>query len=42
MQVDDTVRVWREGGPFIAHAMPLDLASSGESPEVARLRWMKP
>ena len=37
MQVDHTVQVWREDGQFIAHAMPLDLASSGESPESARL-----
>ncbi len=37
MQVDYTVQVWREDGQFIAHAMPLDVASSGASPEAARL-----
>ena len=37
MQVDYTVQVWREDGQFIAHAMPLDVASAGDSPEGARL-----
>ena len=37
MQVDYTVQVWREDGQFIAHAMPLDVASSGASLEAARL-----
>ena len=37
MQVDYTVQVWREDGQFIAHAMPLDVASAGDSPEAARL-----
>ena len=36
MQVDYTVQVWREDGQFIAHAMPLDVASAGDSPEGAR------
>ncbi len=34
--IDYTVQVWREGTQFIAHAMPLDVASSGDSPENAR------
>ena len=34
--IDYTVQVWRESAQFIAHAMPLDVASSGDSPENAR------
>jgi len=37
MKLDYTVQVWREDGQYIAHAMPLDVASSGASPEAARL-----
>ncbi len=36
MKLDYTVQVWREGKQFIAHAMPLDLASAGPTPEAAR------
>jgi predicted RNase H-like HicB family nuclease len=36
MKLDYTVQVWREGRQFLAHAMPLDVASSGETPEAAR------
>jgi predicted RNase H-like HicB family nuclease len=36
MQLDYTVQVWEEDGQFIAHAMPLDVASSGSTPEAAR------
>jgi predicted RNase H-like HicB family nuclease len=36
MQIDYTVQVWREDGQFIAHAMPLDVASSGPTVEAAR------
>jgi predicted RNase H-like HicB family nuclease len=36
MKIDYAVQVWREGKQYIAHAMPLDVASSGESPESAR------
>ncbi len=36
MEIDYTVQIWREGGQFIAHAMPLDVASSGETPQAAR------
>jgi hypothetical protein len=37
MEIDYTVQIWREGNQFIAHAMPIDVASSGPSPEAARL-----
>lgn len=37
MKLDYTVQVWEEDGHFIAHAMPLDVASSGPTPEAARL-----
>jgi predicted RNase H-like HicB family nuclease len=36
MKLDHTVQVWKEGKQFIAHAMPLDVASSGLTPEAAR------
>lgn len=36
MEIDYTVQIWREGGQFIAHAMPLDVASSGPTPQTAR------
>ena len=36
MNIDYTVSVWREGDQYIAHAMPLDVASSGANPEMAR------
>jgi len=36
MQIDYTVQVWQGEGQFIAHAMPLDVASSGPTPEAAR------
>lgn len=36
MQIDFTVQIWKEGEQFIAHAMPLDVASSGPTPEAAR------
>lgn len=31
-----TVQIWREGDQFIAHAMPLDVMSSGATVEAAR------
>jgi predicted RNase H-like HicB family nuclease len=37
MDIDYNVQIWREGKQFIAHAMPLDVASCGETPEAARL-----
>ncbi len=36
MDIDYTVQIWHEGGQFIAHAMPLDVASSRETPQAAR------
>ena len=36
MTLEMTVHVWREGGQCIAHAMPLDVMSSGPTPEAAR------
>lgn len=36
MEIDYTVQIWREGNQFIAHAMPLDVASSGSTPQAAR------
>ncbi len=34
--IEYTVQIWKEGNQFVAHAMPLDLMSSGKSPEDAR------
>jgi predicted RNase H-like HicB family nuclease len=36
MNIEYTVQIWREGGHYIAHAMPLDVASSGATPQAAR------
>ena len=36
MHIEYTVQIWREDGQFIAHAMPLDVMSSGQTPEEAR------
>jgi predicted RNase H-like HicB family nuclease len=36
MEIEYHVQIWKEGDQFIAHAMPLDVASSGASPEAAR------
>lgn len=36
MDIDYTIQIWREGNQFIAHAMPLDIASSGTTPQNAR------
>jgi predicted RNase H-like HicB family nuclease len=37
MTIDVNVRIWREGKRFIAHALPLDVSSAGDSAESARL-----
>ena len=37
MEIDYTIQIWREGKQFIAHAMPLDVASCGDTPDAARL-----
>ena len=36
MNIDYTVQIWREGDQCIAHAMPLNVASSGATPDDAR------
>ncbi len=36
MNIDYTVQIWQEGGQFIAHAMPLDIMSSGTTPQESR------
>ena len=36
MQIEFNVQIWREAGQYVAHAMPLDVASSGPTPEAAR------
>jgi len=36
MNLETTVHIWREGSQYIAHAMPLDVMSSGPTPESAR------
>ena len=34
--IEYTVQIWKEGNQFVAHAMPLDVMSSGKTPEEAR------
>jgi len=34
--IEYTVQIWKEGNQFLAHAMPLDVMSSGKTPEEAR------
>ena len=34
--IEYTVHIWKEGNQFVAHAMPLDVMSSGKTPEEAR------
>jgi predicted RNase H-like HicB family nuclease len=36
MNIEYTVNIWKEGNQYIAHAMPLDVVSSGLSPEGAK------
>jgi len=36
MNIEYTVQIWKEGNQFVAHAMPLDVMSSGKTPEEAR------
>jgi predicted RNase H-like HicB family nuclease len=36
MNIEYTVQIWSEGDQFVAHAMPLDVMSSGRTPEDAR------
>lgn len=34
--IDYMVQLWREGEQYLAHAMPLDVMTSGDSPQDAR------
>jgi predicted RNase H-like HicB family nuclease len=34
--IDYTVHIWQEGNQFIAPALPIDVMSSGPTPEAAR------
>jgi predicted RNase H-like HicB family nuclease len=36
IDIEYTVQIWKEGNQFVAHAMTLDLMSSGKTPEEAR------
>jgi len=36
VQVEYTAHIWQEGDQFVAHAMPLDVISSGADPEATR------
>lgn len=36
MTLDLTVHIWREENQYIAHAMPLDVMTSGATPQQAR------
>ena len=36
MNIEYTVQIWQEGDQFIAHAMPLDVISSGATTQAAR------
>jgi predicted RNase H-like HicB family nuclease len=36
MRIDYTVQIWKEGSQFVAHAMPIDVVSSGATPDLAR------
>jgi len=36
MTIDLTINIWQEGAQFVAHALPLDVMSSGPTPEDAR------
>ena len=34
--IEYTVQIWQEGNQYVAHAMPLDIMSSGATPSKAR------
>jgi len=36
LKIDYTVQLWREGRQYVAHAMPLDVMSAGNTPDEAR------
>ena len=35
MRIDYTVQIWKEGSQFVGHAMPIDVVSSGNTPDQA-------
>ncbi len=37
MDIEYTIQIWKEDSQFVAHAMPIDLMSSGETPAAARI-----
>jgi hypothetical protein len=37
MLLETTVHIWKEGSQYVAHAIPLDVMSSGPTPDSARL-----
>lgn len=36
MVIDMTVQIWKEGRQYVAQALPLDIVSSGPTPDDAR------
>jgi predicted RNase H-like HicB family nuclease len=36
MTIETTIRIWREGKHYIAHALPIDVSSAADTPELAR------
>ena len=34
--IEYTAHMWKEGNQYVAHAMPIDVMSSGKTPEEAR------
>ncbi len=40
-EIEYTVQIWQEGDQYVAHAMPLDVMSSGATPSKARTALAK-
>jgi predicted RNase H-like HicB family nuclease len=36
INIEYTIQIWKEGNQFVAHAMPLDVISSGATQEKAK------
>ena len=36
MNIETTVHIWQENGQFVAHAMPIDVMSSGVTADASR------
>ena len=36
MTIETTIRTWREGNQYVAHALPIDVSSAGNTPESAQ------